>query len=236
MSLKPIKKTDLEKWWVAKRDRKPARRSEREYILVASEDGKSSTYYFAALDPDTQGNPTTFGIIPKGVGCNTQSLVKYVKKHQAEWLAKVQEDVAIEGFNQVWLVFDLDGFPVGKFDNAIRSAESQTNGYHVAWSNECFELWYLLHFKDQITGMQRDDIYRELTGYLKLGKNYTEFKGEAGKDIHVKMAKSLKQNVAVKRARKLHNEMIQARLAPHEANPCTLVYKLIEVLFPDRRI
>ena len=193
-----------------------------------------SSSYFSTLDPDAQGNPTTFGIVPRGVGRNTQGLVEYVRRHRSEWLAKVQEDVAIEDFNQVWIVFDRDDFPADRFDNAIRSAERPMNGYHVAWSNECFELWYVLHFKDRITRMGRDEIFRELTDCLRLDKNYASFKGEEGKDIHVKMAKSPKRDIAVRRARMLHDEMIRAHLAPHDANPCTLVYKLIEVLFPAK--
>lgn len=232
MSCKPIKKTDQGKWWAQTRDRKPAHRVEKEYILVASEDSKSSTYYFSSLDRDPRGNPATFAIIPKGVGRNTQSLIRHVRKNRAKWLKEVQEEVDIEDFNQIWVVFDLDGFPKHKFDNAIRSAESVKNGFRVAWSNECFEIWYLLHFKNQVTGIGREEIYRQLTKMLGLEKPYTEYKGEEGRALHDRMAKSADICKAYKRARRLHADAKMAGLTPHESNPCTLIYELIEVLYP----
>ena len=232
MSCKPIKKTDQGKWWARAQDRMPARRAEKEYILVASEDGKSSTYYFASLGKDPLGNPATFAVIPKGVGRNTQSLICHVKKNRVRWLKEVQEEVDIEDFNQVWVVFDLDGFPEHKFDNAISSAESAKNGFRVAWSNECFELWYLLHFKNQVTGIGREEIYRQLTDIWGLKKSYTEYKGDEGMSLHTSMATNPDMCKAYKRAKRLHAEMKAARLTPHEANPCTLIYELIEVLYP----
>jgi len=229
MSCKPLKKTDAGKWWAKSKDRHPVRRQEREYILIASEDGKSSLVYFAALDPGPSGNRAKFAIVPKGSGRNTQSLVRYVQSHRKQWLAEVQEEVAIEDFNQVWLVFDRDSFPAHKFDNAIRSAES--SHYQVAWSNECFELWYLLHFKNQTTGITRKEIYKELTRLLKLPHNYEDYKGDEGLRLHKQMARDGNIITAIKRARRLHENAAEA--TPHDANPCTLVYKLIETLFPE---
>lgn len=232
MSCKPIKKTDRGKWWARAQDRKPVRRAEKEYILVVSEDGKSSTYYFASLGMDSQGNPTTFAIIPKGAGRNTQSLIRYVRKNRTRWLKEVQEEVDIEDFNQVWVVFDLDGFPEHKFDNAIFSAKSVNNGFRVAWSNECFELWYLLHFKNQVTGIGREEIFRQLTKIWGLKKSYTEYKGDEGMPLHASMAMNPDICKAYKRAMRLHAEMKKAGLAPHESNPCTLIYELIGELYP----
>jgi len=231
MSCKPLKKSDAGKWWAKSKDRRPACRQEREYILIASEDGKSSIFYFAALDLGSFGNMPKFGIVPKGTGRNTQSLVRYVQKHRKQWLEEVQQEVAIEDFNQVWLVFDLDSFPEHKFDNAIRSAES--SGFQVAWSNECFELWYLLHFKNQTTAITRKEIYKELTRLLKLSDNYEDYKGDKGKALHEQMAKDSRIITAIKRARRLHDEVKADKVASHAANPCTLVYKLIETLFPE---
>lgn len=47
-------------------------------------------------------------------------------------------------YDQVWCVFDRDDCDVGEFNSVIQRAESQ--GVHVAYSNQAFELWYLLHF------------------------------------------------------------------------------------------
>ena len=230
MSRKPIKKSDANKPWAAYRDRKRVRREERRYILVASEDKKSSIYYFAALNDRLKAHSATLGVIPKGIGRNTQSLVNFVKKHKDEWLKEVQLDVDIDDFNEVWILFDRDGFPKCRFDNAIRSAESVANGFHVAWSNECFELWYLLHFKDVTSPMMRKDIYSELADFLKLKHSYEKYKGEDGLDIHKKMASHPNVGKAIKKAKRLHGSVVADQVVPNEANPCTLVYLLVEKL------
>ena len=52
---------------------------------------------------------------------------------------------------QIWCVYDKDSFPVERFNGVIEKAQSlnQVNEnvqYHTAWSNECIEYWFLLHF------------------------------------------------------------------------------------------
>ena len=234
MSLKAIKKSDANKPWAGYKDRKSARRDERQYILVASEDGKSSVYYFNAFNARLQEHSATLKIVPKGCGRNTQSLVDYVKKHKSDWLKDVRKDFLIDDFNEIWIFFDLDGFPAHKFDNAIKSA--QKHGFQVAWSNECFELWYLLHFKDISTPIYRKNIYKDLTGFLKLNQRYTQLKGELGKTVHESMAQNVNVGKAIKRANKLYEEYIKSRVSPHKANPCTLVFKLVQKLLKQTAV
>lgn len=229
MSLKPLKKTDAGKPWSRRKDRKNAHREERQYILVASEDGKSSVYYFEALNEMLKNHSAMVGVIPKGTGRNTQSLIDFVKKNRKRWLREVQEDIAIDDFNEIWVAFDYDDFPKHKFDNAINSAHA--NGFHAAWSNECFELWYLLHFTDRVSAVSRQDIYDALTKALNLKKNYTEYKGEEGKVVvHEKMVDNPNVSQAIKRANKLYNNFCAAKIPPHKGNPCTKVFELVEKL------
>ena len=229
MNPRPMKKTDADKPWARRKDRKNAHREERQYILVASEDGKSSVCYFEALNDMLKSHSATVGVIPKGTGRSTQSLIDFVKKHRGKWLKEVQEDIDIDDFNEIWVAFDRDDFPKHKFDNAINSAVA--NGFHAAWSNECFELWYLLHFTDRVTAISRKDIYDELTNKLELKKNYTAFKGKEGKVlVHEKMAGDSNVVWAIKRARKLYNAYLAAKIPPHKSNPCTKVFELVEKL------
>lgn len=234
MSLRPIKKSDASKPWAARKDRKSARRDERQYILVASEDGKSSVYYFDAFNTRLRSHAATTVVFPKGCGRNTQSLVNYVKKHKGDWLEEIRKDFLIDDFNEIWIVFDLDGFPLHKFDNAIVSA--QKHGFQVAWSNECFELWYLLHLKDMSTPIGRNAIYKGLTEFLQLEQGYTKLKGAAGKDVHEAMASHPDVGKAIKRARKLYANYNDSGLPPHKGNPCTLVFKLVEKLLKQMAV
>ena len=52
---------------------------------------------------------------------------------------------------QIWCVYDKDSFPSSDFNAVSEEAEnlnlSQNNvTYHVAWSNQCVEYWFILHF------------------------------------------------------------------------------------------
>ncbi len=47
-------------------------------------------------------------------------------------------------YDQCWVVFDKDDFPAQDFNQAIQLAEK--NGFRVAYSNQAFEYWFLLHY------------------------------------------------------------------------------------------
>src|SRR5688572_11689147 len=68
-----------------------------------------------------------------GTGYNTVSLVR-----------KAIELKAKGEYDQAWCVFDRDSFSVESFNAAIKLAKQHR--IKVAYSNEAFELWYLLHF------------------------------------------------------------------------------------------
>ena len=69
-----------------------------------------------------------------------------------------------EEYDQVWCVFDRDEFPGGDFNAAIVAA--RRNGLRVAYSNEAFELWYLLHFLYLETAVHRRDYIGRLNTLL----------------------------------------------------------------------
>jgi len=64
---------------------------------------------------------------------NTLSLVD-----QTIEIRNAEESTGIK-FDQVWCVFDLDDFPKENFDQAIERAKKEK--FHVAYSNEAFELY-----------------------------------------------------------------------------------------------
>jgi len=60
--------------------------------------------------------------------------------------------------DEFWAVFDRDEHP--QFENAINKAENA--GVLVGYSNPCFELWLVLHYKDWDRPVGRSEIQREL--------------------------------------------------------------------------
>jgi hypothetical protein len=88
-------------------------------------------------------------------------------------------------------------------------------------SNPCFEIWLLLHAKDQKTAIDTDALIKELKKSAPVWKNYS-------KSAFTDTQKTFLNNntdVAVARAKKLHEFQ----------NPSTGIYKLIEMLSSDAR-
>jgi len=210
---KPIKISDRGKIW-AKRslERKIDIRPERERILIVCEGAKTEPNYFKSIQSTLPRHVVEICIY--GEGANTQSLVNRAKEiHNS----KKGTDYP---YDETWVVFDKDSFGSDQFDNAIRSAES--TGMKAAWSNEAFELWYILHFEARQTGMSRTEYKNCLTEYLE-----TPYK-KNDPDMYSRLVAKGDESKAIQRAKSLlssHNG-----IPHHDANPCTKVNELVEKL------
>ncbi|GHT40705.1 hypothetical protein FACS189437_06670 [Bacteroidia bacterium] len=82
-------------------------------------------------------------------------------------LVKRAIQIANQGkFEQVWCVFDKDDFSDSDFNAAIKMAEEHDFG--VAYSNQAFEYWIILHFDDhQGGGLHRDNYHDKINKLLK---------------------------------------------------------------------
>lgn len=93
-----------------------------------------------------------------GQGMNTVSLVyKAISIREAEKAKK-------HSYDQCWVVFDKDDYPDNDFNQAIQLAKS--NGFRVAYSNQAFEYWFLLHFNRYMGALHRNqypDMLSKLT-------------------------------------------------------------------------
>lgn len=217
---RPQKKTDLEKPWQRRNFvRRINVRSQRKQILLICEDTKSAVFYFEEIRKKLPVGSVELCAV--GTGKNTQSLVDSVPE-----IREREEKKRSIPFDEIWVLFDKDSFADAQFDNAIFSGEAK--GYYVAWSNECFELWYLLHFQEQGSAIGRNKIYKKLEKHLGL-KNYAAAsKGEKGWGVHQKFAFDKSRRIeATKRAKQLDKD---ADGAPHKRNPLTKVYLLFEQL------
>ena len=136
-------------------DRNEPSKLEKPTILIVCEGKNTEPSYFR------QFKLSTATIKPIGEGYNTVSLVNRA--------IQLSEEKAYE---QVWCVFDKDDFNNIDFNNAIQIAEA--NNFGVAYSNQAFEYWVILHFNDhQGGGMNRDDYNDKINELLKeLGTTY----------------------------------------------------------------
>lgn len=175
----------------------------RQRFLIVCEGEKTEPNYFRAFRA-----PSDVRVKVEGVGYNTVSLVE-------EAIELMQKD----DYDQVWCVFDRDDFPAVNFNEAIQLA--RRNGINIAYSNEAFELWYLLHFHyhDAAT------IRRLYKGMLtkRLGFPYKK-NDPCMYDILVD-----RQSDAIRNATTLL-ESYETAHNPEKDNPSTTVHHLVQEL------
>lgn len=173
-------------------------------ILIVCEGEKTEPNYFKAFKVT---NSTIHGL-----GCNTDSLVQ--RAIELQKIAKKNR----EPYDQVWCVFDRDSFPKQNFNNAIAQAEK--SGIQVAYSNEAFELWYLLHFNYYNTGLSRDAYIEKLNKLLGI-----KYKKNSSTMYDLLLEK---QYTAIQNAEKLLAKYTNSN--PESDNPSTTVHLLVTEL------
>lgn len=191
------------------RGRKPPRLRKIRRILILCEDTKSSRDYFAKFPHDE----SQVQIECVGTGMNTDSLMENaIKRAQAARRGGAP-------YERVWVVFDKDSFEQQNFNRAFDLARSH-NEITPCWSNECFELWYLLHFHYRDTAIGRDEMWPVISKLLE------EQYDKADDRLHAKLAEKLA--TALKHARKLAYEN-EINGTPTR-NPSTHVHELVAAL------
>ena len=111
------------------------------------------------------------------------------------------------------LMYDMD---VQAINEKLRKCKAE-----MLLSNPCFEIWLLLHTKDQKAAIATNTLIKELKKSAPVWKNYSKL-------TFTETQKSFlndKTDVAVERAKKLQEFQ----------NPSTGIYKLIEMLSSDAR-
>jgi hypothetical protein len=187
-----------------KLNRREPFREEREKLLIVCEGEKTERLYF-------EGFPIPASLVKvHGAGMNTISVVE-------EAIRLRDEDP--ERAEMVWCVFDRDSFPAERFNEAL--ALAKRNDINVAYSNEAFELWYLLHYNYHDSKTSRD-LYR---GMLtdRLGRKYEKNDSTMYDELIDK------QEAAIRNARRLLKSH-EKNHNPEKDNPCTTVHILVALL------
>ena len=222
MSPKPTKKSDASKRWMQ------PRRDSRinilpEYHLIISEGAKTEPNYFAGLqrELDSKGKGR-IKIRVEGEGANTLSLINRAQEH-------IRADN--NPIRHVWLAYDRDSFPADDFDNTLFKWISQNKDdtpikYHALWSNQCIELWFLLHFSYHQEDVHRSEYKPMLDRHLN-AIDCGDYKKKRD-DIYDVLRPYLPTAIEnAKKLRKFHNNP-----APSKNAPGTTVYEIFDFLSP----
>ena len=83
--------------------------------------------------------------------------------------AKQLSDASANGYRHVWIVYDTDDFPAEHINKTAQLCVSESTDettYHAIWSNQCIELWFLLHFSFLQADLHRSSYWPKLTEIL----------------------------------------------------------------------
>jgi hypothetical protein len=201
------------------RNRRPARREAlldpRPRILIVCEGEVTEPTYFSDFQKWCR-NPRV-RIQVEGPAGVPLTLVKAAKrlKNAAENHARREKDENLL-FEEVWCVFDRDEHP----EVPAARQFATDNGLRLAMSNPCFELWLILHIRENPGAQHRHALQKLI--------------GELTPDVRAKHVEfellSQGYDEAVRRAERLETDAIGA--GEPTRNPTTEVFHLTDSIDP----
>jgi RloB-like protein len=174
-------------------------------FLIVCEGEKTEKYYFESFPVSTRPEVKIVGS-----GRETIAVVN-----------KALELMKEKSFDRVWCVFDRDPSrdkTAQRFNDALQKADSK--GISVAYSNECFEIWFLLHFHFYNTAIPREDYGKMLTKLMQI--EYEKNSADMYKLLEDNQPKAIKHAIKLLAIYDPHN--------PESDNPATTVHLLVEEL------
>ena len=153
------RKIGTENWRKKRRQEHLEMRENRYYIFCEGE--QTEPGYFNGFKKLIEDNPIYRDMVLVQIepcGAETMRVIGQAEKY-------VKENQITKG--QIWCVYDKDSFPPQHFNGVISRAESLNKEnplvqYHAAWSNECIEFWFMLHFAYYTSNNHRTEYIRFL--------------------------------------------------------------------------
>lgn len=195
-------------------DRKHERLEQRKRFLIVCEGSKTEPNYFS-------GFPVPKELVDLEIIGYAQDPLNVIE-YAVQLSARARSSKA--PYDQVWGVFDRDDVDKQRFNEALALARREK--IHVAYCNEAFELWYLLHFDYHNAGLSRTQYEGVLN--RKLRKEDPTCRKYEKKDPKT-YARLLKHQArAIQNATRLLAQYDPPR--PYEDNPSTTVHLLVQEL------
>jgi len=186
----------------------------RARVLIVCEGGKTEPIYFEALRKHRRLTATEVRVCPSERGSHPKSVVECAVQLVND--AKQTEHVSGDPYEAVWCVFDRDSH--ANIHEAIDRADARE--FRLAYSNPCFELWYLLHYEYTTAHIN------SRTALSKVNKRIPEY----GKSANVYDQLIALQSAAMSNAEKLKQHHESSGGLNRESNPHTTVDELVTYL------
>ena len=148
-------------------DRETGQAQPRKRYLIVCEGAKTEPSYLELINR-AKNNPVILKYDWKF--SSPKEIVSRAKALKDEADKKGKKD-PFEKYDAVWCFFDRDDH---HFVEEARIT-ARDNSINVAFSDPCFELWLLLHFRDHTAHIQRHPIHRlceaQMAGYVKTAED-----------------------------------------------------------------
>jgi hypothetical protein len=186
--------------------RRGPQRNPKAEIVVVCEGKVTEPQYLVELARHYRSLISMDLIIEKGAGVPLSIL-----KRAREMLHRRDGDFGKN--DQVWAVFDRDDHP--EVTRAIN--EAVASGISVGFSNPCFELWLVLHYRDHDAPVSRRQIQRVLRSLMP------KYNPRGSKEISFAQ---ICDAVEIAEARAEAMDIRRAKERDARGNPCSTIYKL----------
>ena len=214
-----MKKTTKMRGPLVNSERKQGTRAKIVRFLIVCEGEKTEPNYFKAFIDNRRSEVKEVNV--KGCGCSTCQLINEAKKIRE----KLEHERPVS-FDRVWLVFDKDEFK--DFNKAIEDAKKE--GMNCAWSNQAFELWYVLHFQYLVTGVDRKQYIEMIEDKVRKASKSKKFKYKKNDvGFYQILQEHGNEDFAFKNAEKLRNRH-KGKVDYAAHNPRTEVDLLVDEL------
>lgn len=217
------KKAGMKAWKKKRRQEYLEQKEYRYYIFCEGQ--QTEPHYFNGFKKYIESNPIYKNMVLIEIepcGAETMRVIGQAEEY-------VRNNKITKG--QIWCVYDKDSFPAERFNGVLEKAETLNTQnedvqYHVAWSNECIEFWFILHFSYYTSNNHRREYIEYLNNkftelgigkYAKNMENIFEVLWEYGNP-----------KLAIRFAKRIINE--HQGMTPTMIAPGTKVYELVEEL------
>lgn len=210
--------------WKKKRRQEYLEKKEFRYYIFC-EGQATEPKYFQGFKRYIEDNPIYRDMVLIEIeGCQAETMRVIGKAEEY-----VRENKITKG--QIWCVYDKDSFPSSDVNGVVQRAEvlNQKNPdiqYHAAWSNECIEFWFMLHFAYYTANNHRSEYKKFLNEkFQELGIGKYEKNMD---DIFETLMNVGNPKLAIRYAKRIIKNGEER--TPAEIAPGTKVYELVEEL------
>lgn len=188
-------------------NRRPPTRKVAQKILIACEGSKTEPIYFESIRNDLRLPTLKIIVLRHQSKTDPRSIIERLIEERQQ----MKDNQEWSKDDNAWAVFDGDEHiekSLDKWNSAISRANKQN--INLAITNPCFELWYLIHYQDNLAQITREKIIKAL------GKHINNY--DKSMCLYPEPLKPLTEK-AIQRANKIAKQ-IEANELDEYSNPC----------------